>query len=263
MDRWFALMAGQQSIEGKISRRTLTKAALLALAAAGLRAPESTLAYGWPRPLKLGDRGDDVRELQTRIAGWAADKEQQTYVVTDGVFGPGTQAALQRFQRAYNLEPDGRAGPQVQRVLNSLESADGSTAHFDFAEFFSKDGSHFNGGKVSPETVKANVRRNMYKLEALRRKAGAPVSITSGFRSIKYNATLRHLGAAPNSQHLYGIAADIQVGGKTPAQVAAIARTCGYSGIRIYETFTHVDSRIEHDYEAKSFHWPGWTPPRR
>ena len=230
----------------------------LALIAAGLVSPEGTLAYGWSRTLKLGMSGRDVAELQLRIAGWAADSARQTYVAVDGAFGLGTEAAVKRFQRAYGLPViDGIAGPQTQGVLNSLESADGSTANFNFAEFYSKDGSQFNGGKVDAATVKANVIRTMFKLEALRRKAGnVPVSITSGFRSIRHNASV---GGASNSQHLYGIAADIRVSGKTPVQVAELARTCGFSGIIVYNDsnqFVHVDSRAEHAYGAQSFYWP-------
>ena len=51
----------------------------------------------------------------------------------------------------------------------------------------------------------------MYKLEALRKKAGnAPVIINSA-RSINHN---RNVGGASNSMHTYGIAADIVVSGR-------------------------------------------------
>lgn len=249
----------QQLLERKIDRRTLIKVGAaatgaLALAGAGLVVPSTARAYSWPGTLKRGSSGAAVRELQIRVAGWAADGARQTFVAVDGKFGPGTEAAVRRFQRAYGLTADGVVGPQTQQVLNSLEEADGSTVHFNFAEFYSKDGSQFNGGKVGPDTVKSNVRRNMYKLEALRKKAGnAPVSITSGFRSVNHN---RNVDGASNSQHMYGIASDIQVRGKTPSQAAEIARSCGYSGIIIYPSFTHVDSRAEYDYGSRGYYWP-------
>lgn len=261
-DKQMNSTTAQQFTQSKLGRRTFVKASAagvgtLALIAAGLVTPESTLAYGWSRTLKLGLSGHDVAALQLRIAGWAADSARQTYVAMDGAYGPATEAAVKRFQRAYGLAIDGIAGPQVQRVLNSLESADGSTANFNFAEFYSKDGSQFNGGKVAAATVKANVIRTMFKLEALRRKAGnVPVSITSGFRSIRHNASV---GGASNSQHMYGIAADIRVSGKTPVQVADLARTCGFSGIIVYNDhnqFVHVDSRAEHAYGTQGFYWP-------
>jgi len=97
--------------------------------------------------------------------------------------------------------------PATQAVLNSLESADGSPAHFNWSEFYSHDGSGFSGGKVSEAVVRENVRRLMYKLEALRGKTGNnSITVNSGFRSIAHN---RAVGGASNSQYLYGVAADI------------------------------------------------------
>lgn len=215
--------------------------------------PSQVDAYGWSRTLKQGDSGADVRELQIRVAGWAADSPSRTYVAVDGVFGPGTEAAVKRFQRAYGLSPDGVVGPATQSALNSLERSDGSTAHFAWSEFYSKDGSAFSGGNVGSATVKENVRRLMYKLEALRKKAGnAPVVINSGFRSIQHN---RNVGGASNSMHTYGIAADIAVSGKTPAQVREIAKTCGFSGIERGSSYVHTDSRIEYPYGAQRWWW--------
>jgi peptidoglycan hydrolase-like protein with peptidoglycan-binding domain len=226
----------------------------LALAAVPIKSTtEPAAAYTWTRTLREGDSGSDVRELQIRVAGWAADSAAQTYVAVDGQFGSGTKAAVIRFQRAYGLTADGIVGPQTQSVLNSLESADGSTAHFEWSEFYSKDGSGFSGGKVDSTTVKANVRRLMYKLEALRKKAGgSAITINSGFRSISHNTAV---GGASNSQHLYGIAADLTVSGKSVSWVRETAKTCGFSGIITYDTFNHLDSRIEYPYGAQFWWW--------
>jgi zinc D-Ala-D-Ala carboxypeptidase len=239
-------------------RRSLMLAGMFALLLAAIPIKSTTTpaaAYTWTRTLSEGMSGNDVRELQIRVAGWAADSPSQTRVVVDGQFGSGTKAAVIRFQRAYGLTADGVVGPQTQSVLNSLEQSDGSTVNFNFSEFYSKDGSGFSGGKVDSATVKENVRRLMYKLEALRKKAGnAPVGINSGFRSISHNS---NVGGASNSQHLYGIAADIVVSGKSVEQVRSIAGTCGFSGLITYTSanFNHVDSRIEYPYGAQSWYW--------
>jgi peptidoglycan hydrolase-like protein with peptidoglycan-binding domain len=210
-------------------------------------------AYSWSRTLQVGASGADVKELQIRVAGWAADSAAQTYVAADGAFGPGTEAAVKRFQRAYGLTADGIVGPATQGALNNLESSDGSTAHFNWSEFYSKDGSGFSGGNIGSAAVQENIRRLMYKLEALRNKAGGRgVSINSGFRSISHNAAV---GGASNSQHTYGIAADIVVSGLSVAQVRSIAQTCGFSGIISYNSFNHVDSRIEYSYGGGGFYW--------
>lgn len=203
--------------------------------------------------MRTGDSGSDVRELQIRVAGWAASSPSQSYVVVDGIFGSQTEAAVRRFQSAYGLTVDGIAGPQVHSRLNWLESSDGSTRHFAWSEFHSNDGSGFSGGKVSSSTVRENVRRLMYKLEAVRRKAGNnPCIINSGFRSVSHNSAV---GGASNSQHMYGIAADIVISNRSVSQVISYSQTSGFSGIIRYSTHTHVDSRVEYPYGSQSWYW--------
>lgn len=248
-------------MSSNLSRRNLLRYGTGAVAATGLALTANislagtASAYGWSRNLSEGMSGADVKELQIRVAGWAYDTPKQTYVAVDGEFGPGTKGALLRFQKAYGLSQDGVAGPQTFAALNALESSDGSTAHFDWTEFHSKDGSGFSGGKVPATVVKENVRRNMYKLEALRKKAGdRPVTVTSGFRSIAHNS--QQPGSGTNSMHLYGVAADIQISGLTTYQIYRIAETCGYSGLERYtNSWQHVDSRIEYPYGSQSWWW--------
>ncbi|MEA3319679.1 MAG: D-Ala-D-Ala carboxypeptidase family metallohydrolase [Bacillota bacterium] len=213
---------------------------------------EEASAYNWTRTLSEGSSGSDVRELQIRVAGWAADSPQQTVVSVDGQFGAGTKAAVIRFQRAYGLTADGVVGPQTQAKLNELESPNG-TKHFSYSEFYSKDGSGFNGGNVSAATVQENVRRMMYKLEAIRVKIGnRSMNVNSGFRSISHN---RNVGGASNSQHTYGIAADISVSGVSTTTVRNAAKSSGFSGIYSEGSFTHMDSRVEYPYGTQSWWW--------
>ena len=217
--------------------------------------PGKAAAYPWSGNLQQGSSGAQVVELQIRVAGWAAGSASQTYVAIDGAFGPGTESAVRRFQTAYGLGSNGVVAASTQSVLNSLESADGSTAHFDFSEFTSHDGAGFGGGRVSTAQVQENVRRSMYKLEALRKKAGdRATTINSGFRSVAYNSTVP--GSAPNSQHTYGIAADIAVSGLSTLSIYKIAETCGFSGLEAYtNSWQHCDSRIEHAYGAQAWWW--------
>lgn len=230
----------------------LTAAGVLALAG-----PAS--AYTWSRTLQQGMSGADVKELQIRVAGWAADSASHTYVALDGDFGPGTYAAVKRFQSAYGLSVDGVVGPQTQSTLNSLQSSDGSTLHFDWTEFYSHDGSGFSGGKVDSTTVKENVRRLMYKLEAVRRKSGdKPITINSGFRSVAYNTSI--YGYPTNSQHQYGIAADIVISGDATITAYRFGETSGFSGLETYtNSWQHMDSRVEYPYGAQSWWWESGT----
>ncbi|GGA90988.1 D-Ala-D-Ala carboxypeptidase family metallohydrolase [Ornithinibacillus halotolerans] len=211
-------------------------------------------AYNWTRTLQEGSSGNDVRELQIRVAGWAADSPRKTYLAVDGHFGPATKAAVKRFQRAYGLVADGIVGPATQAKLNSLERSTG-TKNFAYSEFYSTDGSVFSGGKVSATTVRENVRRQMYKLEAVRVKIGnKPIVINSGFRSVALNNRIPN--AYYNSMHMYGVAADIKAPGVSLTTLLNAAKSSGFSGAYNGGTYIHLDSGIEYPYGEQYWYWP-------
>ena len=114
------------------------------------------------------------------------------------------------------------------------------SAHFKVREFACKDGA--DPVFVSPRLVQV--------LEAIRQHFGAPVTVTSGYRTPAHNA---HEGGAAKSQHLYGAAADIKVAGVAPAAVADYAEQLlgSHGGVGIYDTFVHVDVR------ANKSRWKG------
>jgi zinc D-Ala-D-Ala carboxypeptidase len=213
------------------------------LASAGLLG--TPFAAASPRELRAGLSGTDVLELQIRVAGWAADKPGQAFLAINGTFDAATAAAVRRFQLAHGLPADGVVSPATHERLDAMTAPNGSTAHFGWDQFTSPDGSGFAGGKVDEDTVKENVRRLMYKLEALRHKLdGRDVAVLSGFHSTDHQARIR---ASATSLHPLGAAADIAVAGLTTYAVYRVAQTCGFSGLGVYtQSWLHCDSRTEH-----------------
>ena len=108
------------------------------------------------------------------------------------------------------------------------------TPHFNVREFRCKDG----GDAVFVSLRLAEL------LEQIRVHFGAAVTINSAYRTPSHNAKV---GGTSRSQHLYGLAADIEVKGHSPAEVADYAETllAGTGGIGRYDGFTHVDVRQE------------------
>lgn len=168
-----------------------------------------------------------VREIQTalRRIGWP--------LAVDGVYGPRTTAAVYQFQRGYalaTLDPvTGRAGPRTQAALRACVANGGHCSqHFAFREFASK-------GNGWIELSRVLVRG----LERYRAAVGGPVEIISGYRDPAHN---RAIGGAPDSQHLYGNAADVPLA-LTLARVRALRAFAGIGYNAGSGLVRHVDVR--------------------
>jgi len=73
------------------------------------------MALRGKRPsLRRGDEGEDVRELQEKLASFGYPVGE-----IDGRFGYLTEDALMEFQRDHRLRVDGIAGPQVWAALDA------------------------------------------------------------------------------------------------------------------------------------------------
>ena len=125
-------------------------------------------------------------------------------------------------------------GAQVQVYSRTKNGGVSLSPHFKVWEFACHDGS--DPVFVSPELVEV--------LEKIRLHFGKPVIISSGYRTESHNAKN---GGAAYSRHKYGLAADIQISGVSPREVAAYAETLlgARGGIGIYQRFCHVDVRQE------------------
>jgi len=229
----------------------------------------SAAAYPFKHNLGPSSKGKDVRALEVRVAGWFPAHSQRLLRV-DRNFGSRTLRAVKAFQRHYGLTVDGVAGPQTFRTLAHLEDGDGSTRHFSWAEFAQHRSSScsrkaaryagtFHGGPVGHRAVKRHVMEMMWRLEAIRAKAHAPVIVESGFRSIAYN---RCIDGATVSQHLYGYAADIRMPGISAARERIMAKRSQIYGVSCYSSLghNHLDLRIENRELPELHIW--WWPDR-
>jgi uncharacterized protein YcbK (DUF882 family) len=87
-----------------------------------------------------------------------------------------------------------------------------------------------------------------------------PIVITSGYRTPAHNA--RTEGAAQNSMHLYGYAADLLVPGYGPRAPALAAQLVGGAGIGLYADFIHLDVWRPRIWLGKSARRPGTAAPK-
>ncbi len=105
--------------------------------------------------------------------------------------------------------------------------------NFKVREFRSRDG-----------TDKILVDEKLVKfLQKLRDKFGV-INISSAYRTASYN---RKVGGVANSQHLYGLAADVTLKDNSKLlEAARYAEKIGFTGIGLddkYENFIHLDTR--------------------
>ncbi len=71
---------------------------------------------------KIGSRGDEVRQIQTRLKKWGYYSGS-----VDGIYGTATKKAVQSFQQKNGLTADGIAGPKTLEKIG-ISSGSASTA---------------------------------------------------------------------------------------------------------------------------------------
>lgn len=114
------------------------------------------------------------------------------------------------------------------------------TKNFNSSEFACKDGTSV------PSALLGNLQELAENLQVLWDEFNAPITISSGFRSISHN---KKIGGAKNSYHLRAMAADIVVKGYTTGQVFTKILELIKNGkmkpggLHCYSTWVHYDVR--------------------
>lgn len=108
----------------------------------------------------------------------------------------------------------------------------------------------FDGKTIDAAQITSNIVKLAHELDKVRVVFGnCPITITSWYRPTAVN---RAVGGVSNSQHLLGWAADIQIQGYQPHQVAARLDRIWQGGLGDSVAFTHLDLR----------HLMGWSAAR-
>ena len=198
--------------------------------------------------IKLFETSDE-EDLKRLWSSLAKNKKQTPEVVaqggktgvekaeTDPNASASTPLPRSSVERGKEIRPGfnfpSNAAMAQMSVQYSL-AKDGSknlSTNFKVSDFKSKDGSDVV--LVNPSLITL--------LEKIRKHFGKPVRIISGYRTPSYNAGIK--GAAKNSQHMYGNAADIKIEGVTPKEIYDWMSGWHKGGLGLYPTFTHIDVR--------------------
>ena len=169
----------------------------------------------------------------------------------DGVWGDASRKATEEFQRKNQLTVDGVYGDgTAARIREVIASGEVTAGETDVADWW-KDIRYFRRGEfrcpcgrcggfpVEPQESMVRV------VDEIRHRLGVPVSVVdgggSGVRCASHNA---EVGGVANSQHLYGLAADLH-SAASPAEMKAVAENVmGHTGgIGVYSWGIHVDTR--------------------
>jgi len=80
----------------------------------------------------------------------------------------------------------------------------------------------------------------IFRADTMRRQLGVPLIVTSAWRDIAGNQAA---GGVENSYHLEGRALDLQPRGANIYSAYLAAEAAGFSGIGVYDSHVHVDTR--------------------
>ena len=175
----------------------------------------------------------------------------------DGIEGRNTQGAIRAFQADYGLTVDGIFGigteARIREVVASGEppqqpqgtpGTEGGADWWKDIRYFKRDEFRCPCGRCGGFPVEP--QESMVRtVDEIRRRLGVPVSVVdgggSGVRCAAHNA---EVGGVANSQHLFGLAADLHSAASPAEMKAAAEEVLGHTGgIGLYGWGIHVDTR--------------------
>jgi putative chitinase len=113
--------------------------------------------------------------------------------------------------------------------------------HFTLAELTRSEAADGLGDANKPtEAHLCNLRLLALGLEQIRAAVGKPLRVTSGYRNPRVNAAV---GGVRDSAHALGLAADLDVDGLTPMQLAVAIRD---SGVRFDQLILEQSRGVVH-----------------
>jgi hypothetical protein len=126
--------------------------------------------------------------------------------------------------------------------------------HFTSGELLVLGGDHgnpnhrcFGFNSYPPRSLWTNIAATVRALDTLRARLGLPITITSAYRTPKYNGCIEN--SAKNSLHMQFMALDFKVRDTSPAVAGNALRWLRdkeglfKGGIGFYRTFVHLDTR--------------------
>lgn len=172
--------------------------------------------------------------MKQGIMAMVADEKGEYYYndKLDGIWGPKSQAAADRFLRDFTGEEAATDPEPADNFWDEIE-------FFDREEFRCKCGGLYcHGFPAEPD------EQMVRYADEIRRRLGVPLHVNSGLRCKVWND--RTPDASKTSKHMLGSAVDLEKpAGVTPERMASVAEEVigNTGGIGIYDWGIHIDNR--------------------
>jgi hypothetical protein len=217
---------------------------------------ESPAAQPWDSvDAESGPEGLEPVDTDARFYGEPFRPERPELATGEPIPSPAPPEATTKDARA----PEVTAPVAVRRDLDALDRllSTNGVSRFGAAELAKpgKVSGRINNG-MPPREMWNNIVPTAIVLQWLRDRTGRAVTVVSGYRSDRYNQAV---GGARDSLHRLFNAADVNVQGMKPDEVAAMLEQHPEArnfGIGVYQTFVHIDTR-GHLGRAAPARWRG------